>query len=542
MFHTFTPVEEKIEKKEFESAEGPAKFTLFTSYTDQFKYDAERGNFDTYKTWYTELNKWTDHLTDVDKAELIELQKKLQQKFVSDDRMKAKDRGWKCPRKDNDCEVPIRMRKFMLVLDKEIRKKQIQESLDIPQKSSVIDVVEDFIRKGLVKHLQRFVLFCGDIRQNIHQIVQFMKFYVTKAPKIVKNTPVTDMPDIRDMSLENTEDENSEAFKKAMKLVQSYMAWGSFLEPAEGRFLSAEPGAHAPLIAHMLIGNPVEYIFTSLLGLIKTFAGFSVIVIAILCLVAWLCPTKGHEPTSQTSTSQTSTSQTSMEQWIQEEQDMQQRRRVHERMRSENTLSRAELVEQYGNSPEYAALSKKYYGVIPISKLRKLYVNVEDNKKKKEETLQKCAKFWDGRCPICLETMEDANNVKCCNCGHSFHTECVDIWLEKNTTCPTCRERCGEGLVLDEPTTGETLKTLVAAKQQQDEKKKKEAAKQQQDEKKQDEKKKVWRPVGMQPSEPANQQQDETQSSDDSDSDGEWYDEVRDGWRNSRGEFFPDHG
>ena len=46
----------------------------------------------------------------------------------------------------------------------------------------------------------------------------------------------------------------------------------------------------------------------------------------------------------------------------------------------------------------------------------------------------------------------------------------------------------------------------------------------------------------MQPSEPANQQQDETQSSDDSDSDGEWYDEVRDGWRNSRGEFFPDHG
>ena len=67
MFHTFTPVEEKIEKKEFESAEGPAKFT-FTSYTDQFKYDAERSNFDTYKTWYTELNKWTDHLTDVDKA------------------------------------------------------------------------------------------------------------------------------------------------------------------------------------------------------------------------------------------------------------------------------------------------------------------------------------------------------------------------------------------------------------------------------------------------------------------------------------------
>ena len=51
-------------------AEGPTKFT-FTSYTDQFKYDAKRGNFDTDKMWYTELNKWTDHLTDIDKAELI---------------------------------------------------------------------------------------------------------------------------------------------------------------------------------------------------------------------------------------------------------------------------------------------------------------------------------------------------------------------------------------------------------------------------------------------------------------------------------------
>jgi hypothetical protein len=458
-------------------AEGPTKFT-FTSYTDQFKYDAKRGNFDTDKMWYTELNKWTDHLTDIDKAELIELQKKLQRKFVSDDRMKVKHRGWKCQRKDNDCEVPIQMRNFMLVLDKEIRKK-LKESLDIPQRSSVIDVVEDFKRKGLVKHLQRFVLFCGDIRQNIHHIVQFIKFYVDNKDVISKSftptssTPVNDMPKIRNMPLENTEDDD--AFKKAMKLVQSYMAWAmsflepymawgmSFLEPAEvepaeGRFLSAEPGAHAPLLAHMLFGNPVEYIFTSLLGLVETFVGFSVIVIAILCLVAWLCP---PEPTSQTP-EPTSQTHNDMEQWIQEEQHMQQRRRVHQQRRRVHESMRDDLLKKYENSPEYAALSKKYYGVIPLSELKKLAVNAVTVTEKMEKTLEKCAYFWDGTCSICLREMEHANNVKCCNCGHSFHKNCINKWLPTAKTCPICRQPCGEGLVLGK--IGETLKTLVAKK------------------------------------------------------------------------------
>ena len=119
--------------------------------------------------------------------------------------------------------------------------------------------------------------------------------------------------------------------------------------------------------------------------------------------------------------------------------------------------------------------------------LRKLYVNDEDNKKKKEEIFQNFADYWEGMCPICLlemEKMEDANNVKCCNCGHSFHKDCINEWLLTANTCPTCRRRCGEGLVLGE--IGETLKTLVAKKtkreaekreQQRDEKKKKEVEK-----------------------------------------------------------------
>lgn len=524
-------------------AEGPTKFT-FTSYTDQFKDDAKRGNFDTDKMWYTELNKWTDHLTDIDKAELIELQKKLQRKFVSDDRMKVKHRGWKCQRKDNDCEVPIQMRNFMLVLDKEIRKK-LKESLDIPQRSSVIDVVEDFKRKGLVKHLQRFVLFCGDIRQNIHHIVQFIKFYVDNKDVISKSftptssTPVNDMPKIRNMPLENTEDD--EAFKKAMKLVQSYMAWAmSFLEPAEvepaeGRFLSAEPGAHAPLLAHMLFGNPVEYIFTSLLGLVETFVGFSVIVIAILCLVAWLCP---PEPTSQTP-EPTSQTHNDMEQWIQEEQDMQQRRRVHESMHSENTLSRDDLLKKYENSPEYAALSKKYYGVIPLSELKKLAVNAVTVTEKMEKTLEKCAYYWDGTCPICLWEMEDANNVKCCNCGHSFHKNCINEWLPTAKTCPICRQPCGEGLVLGK--IGETLKTLVAKKDELEKAKtKREAEKREQqrdEQKKKDELEKAKTEEKKDDDSKKEHKSSHYSESDDSDW---WYDYDNDGlWED--GEFYPEN-
>ena len=76
-------------------AEGPVNGWMSSSYTDQFKYDAERGNFDTYNDWYTELIKWIDHLSEVNNDELVTLQKKLQRKFNSDFEKKAKHRSWK---------------------------------------------------------------------------------------------------------------------------------------------------------------------------------------------------------------------------------------------------------------------------------------------------------------------------------------------------------------------------------------------------------------------------------------------------------------
>jgi hypothetical protein len=43
-------------------------------------------------------------------------------------------------------------------------------------------------------------------------------------------------------------------------------------------------------------------------------------------------------------------------------------------------------------------------------------------------------------CSICLEInkIED-KNTKRLECGHYFHKQCVDPWLEKRKTCPLCR-------------------------------------------------------------------------------------------------------
>jgi hypothetical protein len=45
-------------------------------------------------------------------------------------------------------------------------------------------------------------------------------------------------------------------------------------------------------------------------------------------------------------------------------------------------------------------------------------------------------------CSICLLDIENNNengNIKLLSCGHSFHANCINTWLENNNTCPYCR-------------------------------------------------------------------------------------------------------
>lgn len=43
-------------------------------------------------------------------------------------------------------------------------------------------------------------------------------------------------------------------------------------------------------------------------------------------------------------------------------------------------------------------------------------------------------------CPICLESYKINDKVINLECRHSFHKKCIYIWLNKNNTCPQCRE------------------------------------------------------------------------------------------------------
>lgn len=42
-------------------------------------------------------------------------------------------------------------------------------------------------------------------------------------------------------------------------------------------------------------------------------------------------------------------------------------------------------------------------------------------------------------CAICLERVCD-KNVEWLPCCHPFHKACIDKWLEKKHSCPTCRK------------------------------------------------------------------------------------------------------
>ena len=42
-------------------------------------------------------------------------------------------------------------------------------------------------------------------------------------------------------------------------------------------------------------------------------------------------------------------------------------------------------------------------------------------------------------CSICQDTIKKDVIVRKMNCGHNFHQECVDKWLETNKVCPICR-------------------------------------------------------------------------------------------------------
>lgn len=42
----------------------------------------------------------------------------------------------------------------------------------------------------------------------------------------------------------------------------------------------------------------------------------------------------------------------------------------------------------------------------------------------------------DAQCPICYEKIGEGVQLKC---KHAYHSDCIDTWFMKKTTCPMCR-------------------------------------------------------------------------------------------------------
>ncbi|GHT68500.1 hypothetical protein AGMMS49556_10190 [Endomicrobiia bacterium] len=68
-----------------------------------------------------------------------------------------------------------------------------------------------------------------------------------------------------------------------------------------------------------------------------------------------------------------------------------------------------------------------------------------DKAKQEEEAVeakQKEAESMEEVCSICQYDINkiSKDHIACTNCKKPFHTECIELWLEKNNVCPLCRK------------------------------------------------------------------------------------------------------
>ena len=52
-------------------------------------------------------------------------------------------------------------------------------------------------------------------------------------------------------------------------------------------------------------------------------------------------------------------------------------------------------------------------------------------------------------CSTCLESFTSKSDISTTPCGHVYHTNCIEEWLENGQTgCPQCRKKCISGEII----------------------------------------------------------------------------------------------
>ena len=109
--------------------------------------------------------------------------------------------------------------------------------------------------------------------------------------------------------------------------------------------------------------------------------------------------------------------------------------RLEERIRVLNRI-RTSLI----NSDSYPALNNEL----------ELFDNELIKKRKnglKQEDIDKIFEFIyekkknENICSICIEDFQTGDLIKVLPCKHNFHTNCVNLWLLKNNSCPNCKRK-----------------------------------------------------------------------------------------------------
>ncbi|KAJ8763297.1 hypothetical protein K2173_001435 [Erythroxylum novogranatense] len=84
----------------------------------------------------------------------------------------------------------------------------------------------------------------------------------------------------------------------------------------------------------------------------------------------------------------------------------------------------------YAPAHEARGLDEAVIRSIPVFKFKKVVIN--NSGYLEEQSF--------GECAVCLtEFQEDEKLKRIPNCGHVFHIDCIDVWLQGNANCPLCR-------------------------------------------------------------------------------------------------------
>ncbi|XP_042497607.1 RING-H2 finger protein ATL40-like [Macadamia integrifolia] len=92
------------------------------------------------------------------------------------------------------------------------------------------------------------------------------------------------------------------------------------------------------------------------------------------------------------------------------------------------TFTADEHMNSHGEPPKHG-LDSSIIAALPTFSYRSSDDRVDDD----DETDAK-------ECTVCLGTLENEEIVKVLpNCKHIYHVQCIDMWLNSNSTCPVCR-------------------------------------------------------------------------------------------------------